>query len=131
VPGPTPLGVAASVAAYRDGGPWLADLLSYLEANRDLVGDVLASDLPELTWSPPEGTYLAWIDCAGLGVDDPATFFLDHARVAVNDGPPFGLGAEQHVRLNFATSRALLERILDAMSTAVRGIHPRRHTPPR
>jgi len=131
VPGPAPLGVAASVAAYRDGGPWLAELLPYLEANRRVVGDVLTAELPALGWRPPEGTYLAWIDCAALGVDDPATFFLDHARVALNDGPPFGIGAEQHVRLNFATSRALLERILDAMVTAVHGFHPRPPIPPR
>jgi cystathionine beta-lyase len=68
----------------------------------------------------PEATFLAWLDCAALGLDDPARFFLDHAHVALSDGPPFGSGCEQFVRLNFATSRALLEQIVGAMGDAVR-----------
>ena len=68
----------------------------------------------------PEATFLAWLDCSALGLDDPARFFLDHARVALSDGPPFGPGCEQHVRLNFATSRALLEQIVGAMGAAIR-----------
>ena len=63
---------------------------------------------------------LAWLDCSTLGTDDPARFFLEQARVALSDGPPFGPGCDQYVRLNFATSRALLERIVGAMGDAVR-----------
>ncbi|MGZ6957332.1 MAG: pyridoxal phosphate-dependent aminotransferase, partial [Acidimicrobiia bacterium] len=57
---------------------------------------------------------------SALGLVDPARFFLDRAHVALADGPPFGAGCDQHVRLNFATSPALLERIVTAMGTAVR-----------
>ena len=73
-----------------------------------------------MTCLAPEATYLAWLDCSQLGVEDPARFFLEQARVAVSDGPAFGSGYEQHVRLNFATSSALLEQIVGAMGSAWR-----------
>jgi cystathionine beta-lyase len=120
VAGPTPLGIAASIAAYRDGAEWLRELVGYLDGNRHLLGDLLRDQLPEVSYETPEATYLAWLDCSRLGVDDPARFFLERAHVALSDGPPFGPGCGQHVRLNFATSRALLERIVLALGTAVR-----------
>jgi len=118
VPGPTPIGIAASIAAYSGGRPWLRDLVAYLEGNREFLRDALAARLPAIEWHPPEATFLAWLECSALGHDDPARFFLDHAHVALSDGPPFGPGCEQFVRLNFATSRALLEQIIDAMADA-------------
>ena len=118
VAGPTPIGIAASTAAYAEGGPWLDALVAYLAANRDALGDGLAEHLPGVAWHRPEATFLAWLDCAGLDRDDPARWFLDDARVALSDGPPFGAGNEQRVRLNFATSRALLGRIVEAMASA-------------
>jgi cystathionine beta-lyase len=117
VPGPTPLGIAASTAAYRSGGAWLRELVAYLDESRRLLGELISAELPGVAQRAPEATYLAWLDCAGLGVDDPATFFLRHARVAVSGGSPFGIGYHTHVRLNFGTSRALLG-ILRAMGAA-------------
>jgi len=127
VPAPTPIGVSASVAAYRDGDPWRRELLSHLDTNRHLLGALLAAELPEVRYRAPEGTYLAWLDCRGLGVEDPAALFLREGGVAVNDGPPFGVGSEQHVRLNFATSASLLEQIVAGMTRAARTVRTRRH----
>jgi len=118
VPGPTPIGVAATIAAYNDGREWLGDLVAYLDANRKLLRELVVSQLPGVTMRDPEATFLAWLDCAALGHGDPARFFLDHAHVALSDGPPFGPGCEQFVRLNFATSHELLEQIVVAMGAA-------------
>jgi len=115
VAGPTPLGIAASVAAYRAGIPWLRELVDYLDGNRRRLGELLEAELPGVAYRAPEGTFLAWLDCRALGLQDPARWFLEETGVAVTDGPPFGPGSEQHVRLNFATSRTLLERIVRAM----------------
>jgi cystathionine beta-lyase len=119
VAGPTPLGIAASTAAYRAGGDWLTELVAFLDANRRLLLELLATHLPGVVCHVPEASFLSWLDCAALGMKDPARFFLDHARVALSDGPPFGPGCEAFVRLNFATSRALLEQIVAAMGSAV------------
>jgi cystathionine beta-lyase len=119
VAGPTPIGIAASVAAYRDAGAWLRDLVAYLDGNRRYLGELLSANVPGITYRPPESTFVSWLDCSALGLDDPARFFLDHARVAVSDGPAFGTGCDQYVRCNFATSRALLEQIVRAMGEAV------------
>jgi len=120
VPGPTPIGIAASTAAYTDGDGWRTDLLDHLGPNRRRLADLVAEELPGVGFRVPDATYLAWLDCSALGLDDPAAFFLRHARVAVSDGPPFGTGFDQHVRFNFATSSAILERMVRAMGAAAR-----------
>jgi cystathionine beta-lyase len=115
------LGYTAIVAAYRDGQAWLDELLRYLEANRDFVVDYVRSKLPGVSVFPPEATYLAWLDCraARLPDDDPYTFFLDRARVALNDGKTFGRGGAGFARLNFACPRVTLTEALDRMRQAL------------
>jgi cysteine-S-conjugate beta-lyase len=115
------LGVAASIAAYRDGGPWLEALRSRLDANCRLLGDLLRERLTQARWSPPEATYLAWIDCSPLRIgSDPARHFLDHGRVALEPGCRFGTGGTEFVRLNFATSPAIVTEIVERMAGALR-----------
>lgn len=114
-------GVAASIAAYADGGDWLADVVDYLDGNRSLLADLLASSLPGVRYQPPEGTYLAWLDCRALGIDgSPAEFFGEKARVLLTDGAACGDAGTGHVRLNFATPRPILTEIVRRMSDAVR-----------
>lgn len=114
------LGIVANLAAYTEGGPWLRETLAYLDKNRRHLGALLAELLPEVRYRMPEGTYLAWLDCRQLGLDRPAAFFLEHARVAVSEGAGFGPPGGGFVRFNFATSAALLERMVRAMAAAVR-----------
>lgn len=114
------LGIIANRVAYEEGGPWLADTIAYLDGNRRLLGELLSRLLPDVGYRMPEATYLAWLDCRRLGLEKPSAFFLEHARVAVNDGDAFGAPGQGFVRFNFATSRAILERIVTAMAKAVR-----------
>jgi cysteine-S-conjugate beta-lyase len=115
------LGYTAAVAAYREGEPWLEALLRYLQASRDLLLREVPKQLPGVIMTPTEATYLAWLDCRAAGIprDDPYTFFLDKARVALNDGRMFGAGGDGFVRLNFACPRALLEEGLARMHAAL------------
>jgi cystathionine beta-lyase len=122
VEGANVMGYTAALAAYRDGEPWLRDVLDYLEQNADLLCEYVAAHLPGVAVARPEGTYLAWLDCRGAAVSgDPYDFFLRHARVATSDGATFGRGGEGFVRLNFACPRAMLVTALDRMSSALRG----------
>jgi cystathionine beta-lyase len=114
-------GVLASVAAYDDGADWLDGVLGYLDGNRRVLGRLLAERLPQVGFTPPEGTYLAWLDCRRLGLEGSAgDFFLERAGVALVDGPECGAPGAGHVRLNFATPRPVLTTIVDRMATAVR-----------
>ena len=69
----------------------------------------------------PEATYLAWLDCRHLELEEsPSRFFLDRARVALNDGHFFGSGGEGFVRLNFGCPRSTLEEAVERMTYALR-----------
>ena len=114
-------GFTAALAAYRDGQAWLDELLRYLEANRDFMHEYVRANLPGVTMSPPEATYLAWLDCREARVPggDPWTFFLERAKVALNDGAVFGAGGKGFVRLNFACPRSILREGLERMRGAL------------
>jgi cystathionine beta-lyase len=112
------LGHTAAVAAYRDGDDWLEALLGYLQANRDFLVREAAA-LPGVRMAAPEATYLAWLDCRETGLADPYTFFLERAKVALNDGRLFGPGGDGFVRLNFGCPRALLADALGRMRAAL------------
>src|SRR5699024_5452155 len=85
------LGVVANIAAYTAGRDWLRTVLDYLDGSSRLLADLLAEHLPEGGYAPPEGTYLAWLDCRQLGLGDrPAEFFRGHAGVALTDGTLYG-----------------------------------------
>jgi cystathionine beta-lyase len=113
-------GVLANTAAYDSGGDWLDGVLGYLDANRRLLAELLADRLPGIGYTPPEGTYLAWLDCRGLDLPGSAgDFFLQRAGVALVDGPECGSPGQGHVRLNFATPRAVVTTIVDRMAAAV------------
>ncbi|MGY1605199.1 MalY/PatB family protein [Geodermatophilus sp. SYSU D00815] len=121
VHGAATVGVLAATAAYAEGGPWLDAVLRYLDGNRLLLADLLAEHLPQVRHTPPEGTYLAWLDCRGLGLEGSAgPFFLREAGVALVDGPECGAPGAGHVRLNFATPRPVLTAIVERMARAVR-----------
>lgn len=115
------LGMTAMLAAYRDCDVWLDGLTSYLTANRDRLHAVLQERMPGVRSYPAEGTYLAWLDCNGLGLPggDPFEWFLENARVGLGEGPNFGPMGEGFVRLNFGCPRALLDDGLDRMARAL------------
>ncbi|GAA2742334.1 aminotransferase class I/II-fold pyridoxal phosphate-dependent enzyme [Terrabacter aerolatus] len=107
--GASHLGVIAQTAAYRDGRDWLRRLVGELDANRQLLTEFVADQLPGARLVVPEATYLAWLDLGGLGLgDDPAGEVLRRARVALSPGPIFGSGGRQHARVNYATSPEIL-----------------------
>ena len=103
------MGYEGALAAYRDGQEWLDQVLAYLEGNRDFLVSFVSERLSGVTMSAVEATYLAWLDCRHAGIPgSPFRFFLDKAKVALNDGAEFGKGGEGFVRLNFACPRSRL-----------------------
>ncbi|MFS7160327.1 MalY/PatB family protein [Serratia proteamaculans] len=114
------LALVAAQAAYQHGQDWLDALLIYLRANRDLVTERINA-MPGLLLQPIEATYLAWIDCSQLTVDNPHAFF-EQAGVGLSPGLDFG--NRHFVRLNFGCRRELLIQALDRMMLATQALMP-------
>jgi cystathionine beta-lyase len=114
------MGVHATSAAWSEGEPWREAVLEYLDGNRRFLKEYLAEHLPWIEHRTPEATFLAWLDCSALELPtSPSRFFLDVAGVGLNDGSEFGEAGDGCVRLNIATSRGILEQILDRMRDAI------------
>lgn len=112
-------GIAANIAAYRDGDAWLADARTYLTANRDHLAALVAERLPEVRFRPPEGTYLAWLDLRALDLPTtPGVFLRERAGVWTNDGVEFGEPGRGFVRLNMATPKPVLTEIVERIAAA-------------
>jgi len=120
------IGIDATIAAWRQGQPWLDEVMGRLRANRDRVAAWVAEVVPAIHSYPPEATYLAWLDCSRLALPaaSPQEFFLREAKVALGAGGDFGPGGEACVRLNFATSAPILDEVLERMGAAIRQAAP-------
>jgi cystathionine beta-lyase len=118
--GPNRFGPMMAEAAYNEGEAWLEELLVYLKVNRDLVDETARDRLPGVTSMPLEGTYLAWLDFFGtdLPMEEIVRRVQEDAKLALNHGPTFGVGGEDHMRLNFACPRSMLEEALDRLAKA-------------
>lgn len=117
---PNILGMYAARAAYCEGLPWLDALLDYLESNRDYLFNFVNTAMPGVKMWKPEGTFLAWLDCRDLDLAvSPHQFFLNKAKVGLNEGRDFGEAGQGFVRLNFGCPRALLEEGLQRMKRAL------------
>jgi cysteine-S-conjugate beta-lyase len=113
-------GVVANIAAYRHGEAWLDEVLAYLDDGRRLLAGLLGRHLPQVRYRPPDGTYLAWLDCAGLDLScSPGELVTDRGHVTVVDGPRFGDGGAGSFRLNFATPHPVLAEIVEHVAAVL------------
>ena len=113
-------GVVANIAAFRHGEPWLDEVLAYLDESRQLLGGLLSRKLPTVRYRPPDGTYLAWLDCTALDLaESPGVLVTDRARVSVVDGPAFGAGGAGSFRFNFATPQPLLTEMIERIAAVL------------
>jgi cystathionine beta-lyase len=113
------VGVAATLAAWRHGEAWLAELRRTLGDNRELVATGMGR-LHGVTWTPPAAGFLAWLNFIGSSVaSDPHTVLRRRARVILQAGSAFGSTFAYHARLNFGTSGERLARILDRVAHAL------------
>ena len=115
------LGLAATQAAYRMGAPWLDALIEYLEGNWTLLQTRLEREAPQLKLVDAQGTYLAWVDCRALGLDDAALerLMIEGAGLWLDQGDLFGTGGGGFIRINLATRRALVDRAIDRLVRAM------------
>jgi cystathionine beta-lyase len=135
------LGIIANQAAYRGGEDWLNQLVVYIDGVHDFAEQFIKTNIPLIKWVKPEGTYLAWLDVTGVAdrigararaeaasqaegrLVTPETiverFLVKSAKVHLNVGSSYGLGGANHMRMNLATSRKLVERALTNLASAL------------
>src|SRR5699024_2511160 len=125
-------GIIATTAAYTHGGDWLAEVTAYLKGNRDHLTDLVTELLPNATYIPPEGTYLAWLDLRGYGLEGHlAQRCNERAKVAITEGRLCGAGGAGHIRFHFALPRPLLTEAVERIARTLRGSSDRGGGPRR
>jgi cystathionine beta-lyase len=121
LPGPNLFGYAALEAAYRYGDEWLEQVLDYLQGNLDFMNEYITEKIPEIKVIQPQGTYLIWLDCRELGLDNTELrkFMREKAKIGLNDGYMFGDSGSGFQRINIACPRSILEEALSRIEKAV------------
>lgn len=119
--GASTLGVVASITAYNESEGWLHDVVDYLDGNRKRLGELVEEHLPGVTYTQPDGTYLAWLDfTATKAPENLQEFFCERAKVAITDGSLCGEVGNRCVRFNFAMSRPMIETAITRMAEALK-----------
>ena len=112
----------ATLAAYQQGGTWLSEALTYLDANRQLIAEFMGENFPMVPYDSPEGTYLSWFDLRPLQLGDRLeNVLLEEAKLGLNMGDAYGEGGQGFARLNFATSRQVL---IEGLERLKQGLAP-------
>ncbi|QNU68616.1 pyridoxal phosphate-dependent aminotransferase [Ruminiclostridium herbifermentans] len=115
------IGLVACQSAYSKGEAWLNELKVYLKENLDFVRNFLAENLPEIKLVEPEGTYLIWLDCSGLGLTykELEKIIIDKAKLWLDGGIIFGRKTALFERINIACPRSILEQALKNLEQAI------------
>ena len=113
--------MVATEAAFSEGEEWRQQMLSHIESNIDFVDEYLKANIPEVRAIKPQASYLVWLDFSALGLEHEKLIdmLVNDAHLAMNDGAMFGIGGEQHTRLNVGTQRAVLEQAMSQLKKAI------------
>lgn len=113
--------MVATEAAFSEGEEWRQQMLSHIESNIDFVDEYLKANIPEVRAIKPQASYLVWLDFSALELEHEKLIdmLVNDAHLAMNDGAMFGIGGEQHTRLNVGTQRAVLEQAMSQLKEAI------------
>jgi cystathionine beta-lyase len=121
LPTPSLFGYTAIEAAYKFGDEWLGQLLDYLQENMEFLLKFFAERIPRIKVIKPQASYLIWLDCRDLEMDDMSLrdFMRNKAKVGLDDGFLFGCGGSGFQRMNIACPRSILEEALGRLEVAI------------
>ena len=116
-----PFNLVATIAAYNEGDEYLSQLKKYLEDNIMFVHNYLKDNIPKIKSNIPQATYLIWLDCRELGLNQKELeeFMLKKAKLGLNPGRAFQKDLEGFMRLNSACPRAVLKKAMEQLKNAV------------
>ncbi len=115
------LAMCAATAAYTTSSQWLDDLISYLQANINLLSKFINTELPLLRFMPPEAGYLAWVDCRKLHLSDDE---LEQKLINAGDCTKYGncildQDGSGFIRLNLGCPQETLQLALEHLKLAL------------
>lgn len=121
VPHPNVFGYTALEAAYKSGDEWLKQVLSYMQNNLNFLTDYIKQNIPIIKVIKTEGTYLVWLDCRDLNMDNTSLscFMREKAKVGLEDGYIFGESGSGFMRMNIACPLPTLEEALKRIKDAI------------
>lgn len=113
--------VVANQVAMNEGKEWFEEVTKYLEDNIEFAMNYISKNIPQIKFTKPEGTYLLWLDCRGLKLtqEELVSFFVNDARIALNDGITFGEEGRGYMRMNMASPREVIVTALTQLEQAV------------
>jgi cystathionine beta-lyase len=116
-----PFSITAFEAAYQHGDAWLDALMAYLQGTLNWVSDYVASELDSVQLVQPEGTYLLWLDCREMGLENEALrqFFIEQAGVGMNPGYVFGDSGSGFMRMNIGTPLRNVQQAFQQIAAAL------------
>ena len=111
----------AMEAAFNEGEEWLEQLLVYLDGNFEYVRSFCEKNIPQIKVNVPDATYLMWLDCRELGMDNEGLrkFMIEEAGLGLNEGYTFGRSLTGFMRLNAACPRNILQQAMKQLKEAV------------
>lgn len=118
---PSIFSIVATRAAYSEKGKaWRKEMLKYVEDNIDFVADYLKKNIPCIHAVRPEASFIVWLDCRKMGLDQKALvdLFVSGAHLALNDGSMFGKEGTGFMRLNVGCPRSKLAAALESLKEA-------------
>jgi len=117
-------GTVASIAAYSEGSEWISELMIYINQNAEYVINYCSTLIPEILPVRPEATYMIWLDCRKLGMTgkELQEFFVEKAKVGMNEGSSFGPGGEGFMRMNIGTTKMNVMKAMEQIEKAVASI---------
>lgn len=115
------MGAIALQAAYNKGDLWVDEMMAYVEGNYNFMENFFKQHIPQIVPMKPEGTFLAWLNCKALNMDDQKLhqFMLKKAKVGLNDGPRFGTQGSGYLRINLGCPREVLHKALKQIKSAL------------
>lgn len=116
-------GMIACTAAYAEGEAWLEDCKAYIWENVQYIQKFVEEKLPQIHIVDPQGTYLMWLDCSGLGLSPQGLedLLLNKAHVWPDMGTKFGEKTGQFIRLALACPRSVVVEVMDRLYRAIKG----------
>lgn len=122
--GRTIFGTLPIEVAYNECDYYADQLLEYLEGNLHYLQNFLAERVPQIKTVDTQATYLIWLNCKALGMQpkELQKFFLEKAKVAMNEGSTFRTGGSGFMRMNIACPRSRLVEALNRIEAAVKAL---------